>query len=599
MREVCQRYAELFAKVDHQWQQALKNATDQKLPTPQRLADAAAEEVRQVLYGAESPCLVPDEPIVHTESFWDSNTCTQLWKLQGEVDRHLIRSPQSPAHALILVDRPDQTPAYVFRRGNPKQKGELAPRQFLAALSGPHRQPFATGSGRLEMAQRIASADNPLTARVMVNRIWMHHFGAGLVRTASDFGTRAEPPSHPELLDWLASRFVEDGWSVKALHRRIMLSAVYRQSSFGPNDPAIRNRARQTDPENRLLWRFSPRRLSFEELRDSLLKVSGALDLKVGGKPANLFDATFRRRTLYGLIDRQFLPGTLRVFDFANPDLHIAERSETTSPQQALFFLNHPLSLEQAKVLAELADASDPAERVRQMMRLAYQREATPDEIAAALALVEASGQEPWPSPPPTVADWKYGYGKVDEGEQKLVNFQPLPHFTGKAWQGDAKWPDAKLGWVQLTADGGHAGNDVDHAAVRRWTAPADMTIAIESQLVHATQAGDGVRGFLVYSRQGLLKKVEAHDSKAEIEVASLEVRAGDTLDFAVDIGKGLNNDQFTWQIDIKPLPPSASKPAASWNAARDFSGPAVHRLGPWEQLAQVLLSANEFVFVD
>jgi hypothetical protein len=599
MQQVCQRYAELFAKVNEEWRHALAEAKEAGRPAPTAFDDEAAEALRQVLYGAHAPCVVPDEPIVHTESFFDLKTCEQLWKLQGEVDRHLIRSPQSPAQALILVDCQRTTPAYVFRRGNPANKGELAPRQFLEVLSGASRKPFKHGSGRLELARCIATADNPLTARVMVNRVWMHHFGAGLVTTPSDFGRRAEPPSHPKLLDWLACRFVEDGWSLKRLHRRMMLSATYRQSSLESGDASAHGRARQLDPENRLLWRANARRLSLEELRDALLAVSGRLDLKLGGKPANLFDNSFRRRTLYGLIDRQFLPSTLRVFDFANPDLHIPERSETTAPQQALFFLNHPLSIELARALAERSKASDPAEQVRQMVRLAYQREATPDEVTLGLELVKAATLEPLPVPPHTVVDWQYGYGKVDEAAQKLVSFQPLPHFTGKAWQGGRQWPDSKLGWVQLTADGGHAGNDLEHAAVRRWTAPTDMTVVIESQLAHSITKGDGVRGFLLHSGTGLLKSAELHNARADFNIDSLEVRRGETINFVVDIGKGLNNDQFTWRVEIKPAAAAGSQPTNIWNARRDFHGPATDRLDPWQQLAQVLLAANEFMFVD
>jgi hypothetical protein len=193
----------------------------------------------------------------------------------------------------------------------------------------------------------------------MVNRVWMHHFGAGLVRTPSDFGTRAEPPTHPELLDWLAVWFMDNGWSLKKLHRLIMLSNVYHQSSDDEQevergrtfaytrDPARRREARspaRADLDNRLLWRKNKRRLDFEAMRDSLLAVTGELDLEMGGKPVELFGKKpVTRRTVYGYVDRQFLPGVFRVFDFANPDLHIPQRSDDV-PQQALFFMNNALS---------------------------------------------------------------------------------------------------------------------------------------------------------------------------------------------------------------------------------------------------------------
>src|SRR5581483_1711746 len=160
----------------------------------------------------------------------------------------------------------------VFLRGNPNQLGDDAPRRFLAVLSGNERPAFRQGSGRLELAQAIVDRRNPLTARVFVNRLWLHHFGAGLVRTPSDFGLRSDPPSHPELLDFLASEFMEGGWSIKRMHRMILLSSAYRQKSEDRED------ARRVDPENTLVWKMNRRRLDFEALRDSLLAVSGTLD---------------------------------------------------------------------------------------------------------------------------------------------------------------------------------------------------------------------------------------------------------------------------------------------------------------------------------
>jgi hypothetical protein len=228
-----------------------------------------------------------------------------------------------------------------------------------------------------------------------VNRVWAHHFGVGLVVTPSDFGTRADRPSHPELLDWLAARFVAEGWSLKELHRSIMLSATYRQVSTGPEDPATRALASRIDPDNRWLWRMSQRRLTFEEFRDSMLFAAGDLVDSPGGKPTDLFKQPFpQRRTLYGLVDRQFLPSTLRTFDFANPDLHIPQRSETTIPQQALFFMNHPLVLERARSLAKIHETTAaPEESIRGLFQQVYQRDPTDAELIDSLELVHAAEQ--------------------------------------------------------------------------------------------------------------------------------------------------------------------------------------------------------------
>ncbi len=180
---------------------------------------------------------------------------------------------------MVLCDSEDPCEPRVFLRGNPAQPGETVPRQFLRILAGANRRPFAHGSGRLDLGQAIMAPENPLTSRVIANRLWMHHFGEPLVSTPSDFGARSTPPSHPELLDYLASRLKDSGWSLKALHRLIMLSSTYQQASFD------RFEARRFDPENRLLWRYPRRRLDLEAMRDTLLFVSGRLDARIGGRP--------------------------------------------------------------------------------------------------------------------------------------------------------------------------------------------------------------------------------------------------------------------------------------------------------------------------
>src|SRR5271166_4829892 len=181
--------------------------------------------------------------------------------------------------AMVLIDAAEPYDRRVFVRGNPALPGERVPRQFLRVLAGEHPTPFSHGSGRLDLARSITAADNPLTSRVIVNRVWMHHFGEPLVSTPSDFGARSNPPSHPELLDDLAARFMQAGWSLKDLHRQIVLSSTYQQASLDRPD------CRRIDPENRLLWRFNRRRLDLEAMRDTLLAVSGRLDLAMRGRP--------------------------------------------------------------------------------------------------------------------------------------------------------------------------------------------------------------------------------------------------------------------------------------------------------------------------
>ncbi|MEQ9407503.1 MAG: PSD1 and planctomycete cytochrome C domain-containing protein [Fuerstiella sp.] len=600
--EVIDRYAEILTEIDRQWaeQQTAAKATGK--PQPTQLAEAAAEQLRAVLYGPAAPCEVPDEPIVHTESFFDSGTCTALWKLQGDVDRWLIEPAAPPEVGLILTDREIPSEPRIFRRGNPMNPGEDVPRRFLKVLSPAGRTPFETGSGRLELAQAIVAEDNPLTARVIVNRVWAQHFGRGLVPTPSDFGLRASAPSHPELLDWLTTEFRTNGWSLKWLHRMIVTSATFQQSASRSDQDAVLPVALEVDPENRLLWRMNSRRLTFEQFRDAMLTATGELNTQRGGKPAPLFDnPTNVRRTLYGLVDRQFLPSILRVFDFANPDLHVPQRNQTTVPQQALFFMNHPLVLDRARRLAEVVSPNATPERmVIELFQRVLLRHPTADERRDAVALLSAVESDS-PTLRPTAADWSFGFGGYNEQSQRVENFQPLPHFTGAAWQGGPAWPDPKLGWVQLSAVGGHPGNTRDTACVRRWTAPADMTVRIESRLVHERAAGDGVRAFVVSSVHGQLATAAVHQSSASLDIESLTVTAGETIDFVVDINNVLNSDEHLWKAVISATP-TASSPVGtslSWDSTLDFTTNTGSRLTPAEQLAQILFCSNEFLFVD
>jgi hypothetical protein len=274
----------------------------------------------------------------------------------------------------------------VVIRGEVQNRGAVVPRRFLEILSPPNRPALTNGSGRLELAHAIVNPANPLTPRVMVNRLWQHHFGEGFVTTPDDFGTMSEPPSHPELLDYLADRFANEGWSLKKIHRLIMLSSVYQQTT--ENNP----RYAQTDPFNRLLWRANIQRLEFETLRDSLLAIGGALDNKMYGRPVNLErNSESTRRTIYGLVDRSDVLDVLVNFDFANPDMPSGKRYETSVPQQALFLMNSPVVVEQAKRLVSLKqfeDCTTDTQRIQFLYERIYQRPARDNEIKLGLDFV-------------------------------------------------------------------------------------------------------------------------------------------------------------------------------------------------------------------
>ena len=532
----------------------------------------------------DSPAFVPNEHIANIEMYFPTGVTTELWKSQGDVDRFLIKTSTAPTYATVLVDRPLPSTPRVFTRGNPLTKGDAVPRQFLSLFG--NQPPFTQGSGRLELAQAIIDPRNPLTARVMVNRIWQHHFGRGLVSTPSDFGKQGSPPSHPELLDWLATEFIRSGWSIKHMHRLIMLSEAYRRTSFPTRSDGLENPF------------YVPHRLSFEEARDAWLAAAGRLSPRLGGRPEPLFAASNTRRTLYALVDRENVPMVMRTFDFANPDLSIPQRTETTVPQQALFGLNHPFLVQQAKALVKrVSTEKTPEGRIGLLYRFLFQRSPKTDELASALAFVSVDAK-------PVLAEnehakaWQHGFGEWDEKTGRVKIFTPLPHFTGHAWQGDEDWPNAKLGWAQLTAEGGHPGNNRQHAVVRRWIAPADGRYDLRSTLIHEPKVGDGIRAFVSHSRLGKLLGTKLHGSKADLSLTSIAFQKGDMLDFIVDIDIGLNSDQFLWSPQLSA---SSGGDTASevWDVKKDFPASPKTTLTSWEQLAQVLMLSNEFMFVD
>ena len=257
----------------------------------------------------------------------------------------------------------------VFIRGDAARLGTPVQRGFLRVLSPEKREPYINGSGRLELARAIASRDNPLTARVFVNRVWMHHFGVGLVDSPSNFGMAGSTPSHPELLDDLAVRFMANSWSLKWLHREILLSSTYQQSSVPAS--ISEDQLKTVDPDNRLLSHFHRQRLNAEAFRDSVLVVSGQLDPAFGGPSGDADKADFKRRTLYAAVSRHKLSDTLQTFDFPDPAIHCEKRAGTTTPLQQMFVLNSPFMREQAEALADRVSKCG-SETVEQKVQFAH-----------------------------------------------------------------------------------------------------------------------------------------------------------------------------------------------------------------------------------
>ncbi len=646
LEELAQRYSKLFAAVDAEWRQLatepLREAAplrDGDLTLPGNslgpevitrldeveaqltLPDASREALRQVLIEKASPVKIAPDRYAGAQLFpeEDQEKLDELADSIAKLEAH----PGAPVRLMALMEN-QPGDVQIFLRGNPKTRGETAPRRFLEVLAGPDRPVLSkSSSGRLELALEIASPDNPLTARVFVNRVWQWHFGRALVRSPSDFGLRGESPTHPELLDWLAATFVEEGWSIKQLHRQLLMTDAWQQRSNVPTT------MRQTDPENRLLGWMNPRALEFEPFRDSLLAVSGRLDSAVGGKPVDLSDHTAVRRTIYGAVDRKSLPNLFRTFDFPDPNFSSAGRNQTALTPQSLYLLNSPCVADCARSLAErsLAAGSGPefgqriseqnsltpgepanrtanAERVKALFQIVLQRDPTDVQLSQA---VDFLGNYPEHDVVmPEVAAWSYGFGDYDDHTQTAATFTLL-EFSDGTVKG-TEIGELDLTALELTAHGGTAA--AGKATIRRWFAPFDGRVDIYAELIHSSDSGDGVKCLVVSSRTGLLGQWAAANSSQLTVLTNVEVRQGETLDFVTAGVKGpkaeiySEPESFNWaptvtiQDRYKPGMPGSP---LRWDARHDFMDPA-HvplPLTAWEELAQVLLLSNEFAWVD
>ena len=395
--------------------------------TQATLADADMEALRKQIF-AENSVILPGEQDM-TRALGNQFT-TQQNAIRNKIVSLELTHPGAPVKAMSVMDRDKPRDAAVLVRGEPQNRGPIVPRQFPAILTPGERKPFTDGSGRLEMAKLVASRDNPLTARVIVNRVWQWHFGQAIVRTVSDFGTRSEPPTHPEMLDYLATSLMDNGWSLKKLNKLIVMSATYQQDSRATAE------GMKSDPTNQWLWRANVQRLDFEEVRDSLLTFGSKLDLTMGGQPFALAGTTggkgryatadldsmrgsTNRRTVYAFIDRSALPEMFNTFDFANPDMSTGERIMTTVPQQALFMMNSPFLIEQVKnILArpDIAGAASDAEKVTLIFRTLFQRAPSPAELKLAERFLSTEAPAPQTSETPSVA---IGQAEAAEGKRK------------------------------------------------------------------------------------------------------------------------------------------------------------------------------------
>ena len=376
LRGVAEAYARLAARVAPEWAGGTAKGADEP---------AELVSLRTALGDEGTALVVTAREAMQLATIEEGN---EHRRRKMEVTKHEAESPGAPPQAMVLIDHAQPSDSHVFVRGNPGRQGERVERRLPGLLGGTAAS--RTSSGRLDLARGIVDPSNPLTARLIVNWMWAHHFGRGIVDPPGDLGLRGEPPSHPHLLDDLARRFIDDGkWSLRWLHREIVTSHAWRQSAMATPEQAA------ADPDNRLLAHANRRRLGWESWRDAMMLAAGVLDTSQrGGRGIDpLSQQSMHRRTLYTRLDRQDVPGILRIFDVANPDAATHERSRTSVPQQSLAALNASLVVDAARQVAaralrEAGPEGGEDARITTMWRACLSRSPDPDEVEVARAFL-------------------------------------------------------------------------------------------------------------------------------------------------------------------------------------------------------------------
>ncbi|MGB0991623.1 MAG: DUF1549 and DUF1553 domain-containing protein [Akkermansiaceae bacterium] len=494
--------------------------------------------------------------------------------LVGDVIRLEATSAFAPARAMVLHEHHNPHNPKVFERGNPRSPGQPVKRAFLSLLSNPG-EVFTEGSGRRELADRLVDTRNPLTARVWVNRVWMHVMGTPLVDSPGDFGLQTKQPLQHELLDYLACYLIENNWSNKKLIHHIMTSSSWARSSLPSKEIITR------DPLNQYFARANFRRKDLEAWRDSALQASGRLDRSIGGKPVNIDAAPYPpRRTIYGKVRRGFLPPLMQAFDFPSSEEALMKRSQTTTPSQALYLMNSPFLINEARHTVKNLKLSGKAsaQGVQGIYQQILGRKPTPSELSSALSWLQAAPVSH------TSGDWDYGWLK--DGQ-----FYPLPHFSKRGWSGGKDLPHAELGWLFWGENGAHP--ESNKAVTARWISNSAGTIRLrgELQTLDKSTKGNGVRARLMRANGEVLGNWSAkHGGMVKTEKNNITVTAGERLMLVIDSRGHAGFDGCQWHAKFwqgnKLLTDSKN----------NFSRPG---LSPYEQLAQTLMLSNEFFYIE
>lgn len=403
-----------------------------------------------------------------------------------------------------------------------------------------------TTGRRLALARWLTDSENPnpLLLRSLVNRVWLHHFGKGIVATPGDFGRLGATPTNPKVLDWLASYWVHNDWSLKKLHKIILMSTVYRQSS-------LRNEVGdRLDPENNTYWRKPIQRLEAEVIRDSMLQLSATLNKEQFGAPLALqedetgqvrIDPSQTRRSIYAKWRRSQPVALLQSFDAPVMTINCDIREKSTVPMQSLMLMNGDFALEQAEKQANrIINASRKSSSGTEGAKLVKAYTGANDSTNAS--------DSNWDLPV-AKSPWLYGMGKFDAASGKLNDFRQFPHFSGSAWQGGDVFPHPKSGYASLNATGGHPGNP-NYAVVRRWIAPSHGVLSAEGKLSHPSPNGDGVRAIAIQRDKSAIVWT-AKSGETATTFQDVKVEKGEVIDFVIDCNENETSDSFSWSLAL------------------------------------------------
>lgn len=531
--------------------------------------------------------------------FYSSNQKTmqydnELRQQRGKLITHEINHPYTPARAMAISDKPKAIDSAVLIKGDPGTRGPVVARRFISTFDYLNPNLFTNGSGRLELARAIIHPLNPLTPRVIVNRIWQFHFGEGLVTSADDFGINTPKPVHYNLLNYLADRFIKSGWSVKDMHRLIMCSSTYRQVSNGDGKKSL------VDPYNRLYWKMNTTRLDFETLRDTILFLGGKLDTNMGGQGVNLVTANggeySARRTVYGLVDRGRLPEVFTTFDFATPEMTTGKRFQTTVPKQALFLMNNAMVIEQVRNMVtrpEFVRIVTEEDKIRALYRICFQREPSDLEIKIGIRYIENAMKEDM-SDVKKEYNWKYGYRVSDS--RNSSSFFEFPKFDKEIYSSTNDF----FKGVTATKTGGTLSKNPSIKSVRQWVSPRNGTFSVSGTVGSKSRPGETVH-LTVYKNGTVQNKVSVNSSTEIPFNLTADLNVNDKLEFVMSNDSNVNKD-YTLSIKVSEVKDANSLTPVVWDSKIDFKGPirrTDRELNSWERYTHILILSNEMVFVN